>query len=229
MNVSAIQRAGAKSVTARQNPCPESNRCARQIEIGDVFVPTGDVDPNNDFSIDVDVINHWGQVFNPETKIDGCKRTTNPCDHTCGLLSGACVEIHADPEWAPEQVEPGDCHCPGAFSAQTKRRSIAIPSPGSQGDLDVDIWLELPGSGETTGTITRTIRFVEGGAVGCRVDTDCSTGEECVGGTCQPISDEGKNGGEEPSDLIDQIEQVFGSLTIFVVVLIFLIIALEVT
>lgn len=152
--------AGPPATTARQSPCPESEYCAKQLELVGVDVPSGDVDPDTQAFITVHLANHAQAIF--ATDPDRCDNQANPCQPH-GTTSGYCAELITRLEWAADQEE---LICANLALVPPNRREVTIPlpAPGQEGDFDVGTRLELNASGERTREIVNTISYREGGS-----------------------------------------------------------------
>lgn len=152
--------AGAPTTTARQSPCPESEFCAKQLELVGVDVPSGDIDPGAEVFITVRLANHAQAIF--ATDPDRCDNQANPCQPH-GTTAGYCAELITRPEWAPVQE---DLICANMATIPPNRKDVTVPlpAPGQEGDLKVATGVELGGSGERTQEIVKTISYREGGS-----------------------------------------------------------------
>jgi len=148
------------STTVLQRPCPDSQYCVKQLELVDVDVPSGDIDPGAEVFITVRLANHAQAIY--ATDPDRCDNQANPCQPH-GSTAGYCVELITRPEWASVQADQ-TCVNLALIPPNRKDVTVPLPAPGSEGNFDVATRLELAASGESTQEIVKTISYREGGS-----------------------------------------------------------------
>lgn len=203
MNVAAhrerVSRLSPSSpVTHRQNikePCVGNLQCVYNEELASVGTPTAPVDPQESLPITVTLTNH-GPHFSPNAQdITACRDSRNTCTKGAFETDGYCVSVHVDPAWSSEIVTEPVCHHFASVGSQSKViRGIELPPPGVEGTQEVTVWIELA-DGETSGPITRSIDYREGGSSGCQSDGDCPRGFVCQNGACVEDTSSGGGGG----------------------------------
>lgn len=153
---------GGESITARQNPCPGDPFCAKQLELVDVLVPTADVDPGTQAPITVETANH-ANLIDPLDP-DRCDSNRTGCPGRSGTV-GYCGDVHVVPQWATDQGRDV-CFNIALVPPNRKQTDFILPAPNQEGDLDVEVFIEMDATGDEgnrTASITRTISYLEGG------------------------------------------------------------------
>lgn len=191
-----------RSVTQRQGPCPDDPACAGLVEVADVTVPTGDINPASDVPVEITLRNHAQRIG--ATDDDRCGSATTSCTGG-GLFStaGLCIRMHVIPSWSSEQT-PVTCSRIGIPAPNQKTAEVVLPAPNVGGDQTVRVWIELEASGTgvansefSSTTIERTISFQEGADPACTTNADCPGDQVCDAGRCVEPS----NGGDGLPDV----------------------------